>query len=295
MFANYDPTLATNQLTPFTAPTPSTNPFSFFDCQPETVTITRDVSVTSPDGETITVEAKTHVLSVQPTAHWGINKVTVDGNNIITSPSYFTGLTGPGAWADANAEATGARIYWYPIAVAMPSQFTSYVGSMCLIQLILTDEWTETDNLGNVYNWDDAASGGGYCSSGLDNSFPYGAIQPEYQVCWPTSSTAAWADDNPCQPFDPFVGYSVDGSTNFMTWLMFNPNPNAIASPNSSQVWVPLQDMTWGFSCNLTYSGLSLTGTTGYTPTSPKNTYGFPLWSQVMINEGGWYGSSGPT
>jgi hypothetical protein len=240
--------LVTDLLGP-TAPSTTVADLTFYDRKQENLIVTCNVTMTAPDGTSLSLfEESPQVSVLKPTASITINSL----------PGTPTGFID-----DTVDYQFGANELWIPVTISVPAPYSG--GRGCFAQLILSNDRENFRTLPDGYSqtWTNKVSdgnGGWVSPTGLDTDFPYrngynynpdGTLNTAQPVTtgytWDVSNKGASGD----LPWQPCVGHNVpdDGGGNlwykstasdsFKTYVMYQPEGG---------VWVPLQMLSWQWS-----------------------------------------------
>ncbi len=226
IFKTYDPNLTSNQLVPLSTADLAGASFSFYDKTQETITLTCNATLVTPDGTNLAVTAKSVPIAVlKPSVtKWGIATGYVDNYRLSR-----WGL-GPDP-ATTNPEGES----WSNITIAVPAPFSGGQGT--LTQLITPDRevYNKTGPSPLPINNDPLNN-----KQGLDGSFNYG---PAWIV------PALGSDGDSPGLIIPLGNpggtvIKLTAADSFITWVMYRPS--AISSQGT--VWIPLANYSWAWS-----------------------------------------------
>ena len=248
----------------------SVPPLNFYDQKAELVTVTCKIDFTFPNGRTstLTVTSKPVTFLKPKVTNWGIETGYA---RLSAQPGIFALMPAP------NTGFSGGE-YWHDVTISVPLPFSG--GSGCFAQLI-TPNFEMFQDGSSI-----PAADPNNKAKGLDNNFPYVGYQWVVPALGTQSDTPATGVGSVNVP--QYQGWNTaNRSDQFTTWVMYKPP----AFGAQEAIWVPLQNYSWDWSCNLKWlngqwgiSSSSPTATTRAPARTPVEASSPPAWSLVQTN-----------
>ncbi len=221
-----------------TPPSPLNSPsVTLYDGIQDTVTVSVTATVTFPDKTTNLVNANATLVVAKPTVT--SHAFSINGANSFMQHPNDTG------------SALGAQEDWSNVAITMPTGFSG--GNGCFAQTLVSTSIIDTRQTGSNYTIKEKLSNGQWVAIPapcLDTNFPY-----PYANVWTVGASGAngvgTGGDTPYFPVAPVLDaadtgmadwYKASGSDSFLTWVMYNPNPQS-----TNCIWVPLANFDWNW------------------------------------------------